>query len=178
MLGGAGNVASNIASLGATAILIGLVGADEAGARLQSIVAGSGTIRSALIPKPPTAPPSARPASSPAASKSCAPTRKAAPPSTRTRRIALIAALDAHLPAADAVIFSDYGKGALSPALLAHGIAKPPARAASRSSSTPNPDDFTRYRGATCITPNAREMAAAARAPRHRGRHRHRRPPP
>jgi D-beta-D-heptose 7-phosphate kinase/D-beta-D-heptose 1-phosphate adenosyltransferase len=29
----------------------------------------------------------------------------------------------------------------------------------------PKTDDFTRYRGATCITPNAREMAEAAHAP-------------
>src|SRR5271156_4828814 len=49
MLGGAGNVASNIASLGGRAVLVGLVGADAAGAKLRQILAGQARIESALV---------------------------------------------------------------------------------------------------------------------------------
>ncbi|HTZ72036.1 MAG TPA: PfkB family carbohydrate kinase, partial [Acetobacteraceae bacterium] len=49
MPGGAGNVASNIASLGGRAVLVGLVGVDETGARLRRILAGQGRIVPALV---------------------------------------------------------------------------------------------------------------------------------
>src|SRR5215475_5205228 len=39
MLGGAGNVARNIAALGGRAILVGLVGQDMAGAELRALIA-------------------------------------------------------------------------------------------------------------------------------------------
>src|SRR5271170_7077918 len=39
MLGGAGNVARNIAALGGRAILMGLVGRDAAGAEVQALIA-------------------------------------------------------------------------------------------------------------------------------------------
>jgi D-beta-D-heptose 7-phosphate kinase/D-beta-D-heptose 1-phosphate adenosyltransferase len=77
---------------------------------------------------------------------------------------ALIAALDAHLAGVQAVILSDYGKGVLSAGLVAHTIAA--ARALGVPVFVdPKTDDFTHYRGAFCITPNAKEMASAARAP-------------
>jgi len=49
MPGGAGNVACNIASLGGRAILVGLIGADEAGARLSRILEGKAGIEAALV---------------------------------------------------------------------------------------------------------------------------------
>src|ERR1700761_5690776 len=48
-IGGAGNVARNIASLGARCIFVGLVGADEAGARLKSELDRIGGIESVLV---------------------------------------------------------------------------------------------------------------------------------
>src|SRR5579862_709042 len=48
-LGGAGNVARNIASLGGRATLIGGKGADEAGARLEELIAQEPGIENALI---------------------------------------------------------------------------------------------------------------------------------
>src|SRR5713226_9377202 len=41
MLGGAGNVARNIAALGGTAVLLGLIGQDPAGAEIQALIAGT-----------------------------------------------------------------------------------------------------------------------------------------
>lgn len=163
MPGGAGNVASNIASLGGRAVLIGLVGDDEAGRRLSHELAGRARILGALV------------------------TTGRRPTICKTRFIAgrqqvvrtddesseplfaeeeddLIAAFEAHLPSCHAVVLSDYGKSALSPGFVARAIA------ASRQAGVavfvdPKTDDFGRYRGATCITPNLKEFAAAARAP-------------
>jgi D-beta-D-heptose 7-phosphate kinase/D-beta-D-heptose 1-phosphate adenosyltransferase len=163
MLGGAGNVASNIASLGGRATLLGLVGTDDPGAHLHRILAAQPRIKAQLTET----------AHRPTICK----TRfiagrqqvvraddESRAPLHASEEAALIAAFDAALPASDAVILSDYGKGVLSQALIAHAIA------AGRASGKPvfvdpKSDDFTRYRGATCITPNAREMAQAAHAP-------------
>ena len=75
---------------------------------------------------------------------------------------ALTAAIDAHLPGCQAVVLSDYGKSALAPHVVAHAIAAA-RRLGVPVFVDPKSDDFTRYRGATCITPNLKEFAAAAR---------------
>ena len=74
---------------------------------------------------------------------------------------ALLAAIEAALAARpDAVILSDYGKGVLSAPILAR------LRAAGVAVFVdPKGADFGRYAGATCITPNAAEMALAAGLP-------------
>src|SRR6185295_14206716 len=51
-VGGAGNVARNIASLGARCIFVGLVGEDDAGARLGSALAQESRIESVLVSDP------------------------------------------------------------------------------------------------------------------------------
>jgi D-beta-D-heptose 7-phosphate kinase/D-beta-D-heptose 1-phosphate adenosyltransferase len=163
MLGGAGNVASNIASLGATAILVGLVGADEPGARFRAIVEARGTIIPALV--------ETRHRPTICKTRFVAGRQQVVRADEESRaalhddeEAALIAALEAQLAGAHAVIFSDYGKGVLSRAVVTRGIAA--ARAHGLPVFVdPKTDDFSAYRGAACVTPNAREMAAAARSP-------------
>src|SRR3982074_2766022 len=48
-IGGAGNVARNIAALGARCIFVGLIGADEAGAKLKAGLAQEKLIESVLV---------------------------------------------------------------------------------------------------------------------------------
>ena len=48
-IGGAGNVARNIASLGARCIFVGLVGEDEAGGKLKAQLAQESLIESVLV---------------------------------------------------------------------------------------------------------------------------------
>ena len=48
-VGGAGNVARNIASLGARCIFVGLVGEDEAGAKLKAELARESLIEAVLV---------------------------------------------------------------------------------------------------------------------------------
>src|SRR3954467_6143407 len=51
-IGGAGNVARNIAALGARCIFVGLIGEDDAGAKLQSALAQESRIESVLVADP------------------------------------------------------------------------------------------------------------------------------
>ena len=51
-IGGAGNVARNIASLGARCIFVGLVGEDEAGAKLKAELARESLIEAVLVSDP------------------------------------------------------------------------------------------------------------------------------
>src|SRR3954464_8834864 len=55
-IGGAGNVARNIASLGARCIFVGLIGEDEDGAKLKAALSKENLIESILVcdPKRPT----------------------------------------------------------------------------------------------------------------------------
>src|SRR5689334_20119626 len=51
-IGGAGNVARNVASLGARCIFVGLVGQDDAGARLKTALDELAAIESVLVCDP------------------------------------------------------------------------------------------------------------------------------
>ena len=75
---------------------------------------------------------------------------------------ALIAAAEGAVTEADAVILSDYGKGVLAAGVLQATIACA-RRLGVPVYVDPKGDDFRRYRGASCITPNQRELAQAAR---------------
>jgi D-beta-D-heptose 7-phosphate kinase/D-beta-D-heptose 1-phosphate adenosyltransferase len=163
MLGGAGNVASNIASLGGRAVLIGLAGADEAGARLRAILDQRQAIQPALVETRhrPTVCKTRFVAGRQQVVRADEESRA---PLHDTEAAALIAALQDHIAGVQAVIFSDYGKGVLSDAMLAAGMAAARARGVPVFVD-PKGDDFTKYRGAACLTPNAREMAVAARTP-------------
>ena len=163
MPGGAGNVASNIASLGGTAILVGLIGADESGARLRAILQNRPRMRAALV-ETTRRPTICKTRFVAARQQIVRADEESRAPLHPLEEQGLLAAIDANLAGAHVVIFSDYGKGALSPALLAHAIQAARARGIPVFVD-PKTDDFTRYRGATCVTPNAREMAEAAGTP-------------
>jgi D-beta-D-heptose 7-phosphate kinase/D-beta-D-heptose 1-phosphate adenosyltransferase len=163
MPGGAGNVAANIASLGGHAVLIGLVGEDEAGGRLRRLLATRPLVTDALVSS----------ARRPTICKSrfiagrqqvVRTDEESGAPLFDDEMAALSEAFRRRLPGCHAVVLSDYGKSALAPAFVA--LAVEAARAAGVPVFVdPKTDDFSRYDGATCITPNLREFAAAARAP-------------
>ncbi|MGE5270508.1 MAG: bifunctional D-glycero-beta-D-manno-heptose-7-phosphate kinase/D-glycero-beta-D-manno-heptose 1-phosphate adenylyltransferase HldE [Thiohalocapsa sp.] len=163
MLGGAGNVARNIAALGGKAVLLGLVGQDAAGEDVRALIAGTPLLvdRSIVTRR----------------RRTVCKTRYLAGHQQLLRideeethalddaeEAALLAALASALPEVDAVVLSDYGKGALSAAVVGGAIAQ--AKGLGMPVYVdPKSEDFRRYRGATCITPNQRELALAARMP-------------
>ena len=117
MLGGAGNVARNVAALGGQAILMGLLGADQAGAEVRRLIAETPGLVDAHVAG----------ARRPTICK----TRYLAGhqqivrvdeenirPLDDDERDALIAAAERAIPDVDAVILSDYGKAVLAPEVI------------------------------------------------------------
>jgi rfaE bifunctional protein kinase chain/domain len=154
-LGGAANVARNAAALGAQAGLLGIVGADEAGDEVQQLLEGSG-IRSYLK----------RDAAISTIIKLRVIGRQQqmvridfeeAPTDTVLRD--KLEQFKTLLPDYDVIVLSDYAKGSL--VAVADMIAA--ARAAGKVVMVdPKGDDFTRYAGATVLTPNKSEFKLIA----------------
>ncbi len=158
--GGAGNVALNIAALGATATLTGLTGDDEpADSLLQQLNSTGVQCDLSRLPGFPTI-------------------TKLRVISRQQQLIRLDfeddfttsdtgAMLDSYLrqlPGADVVLLSDYAKGALQPVA-------PFIEAARRADKTvlidPKSRDFSIYRGASLITPNLTEFETVVGHCRH-----------
>ncbi|HUL73670.1 MAG TPA: PfkB family carbohydrate kinase [Vicinamibacterales bacterium] len=155
-LGGAANVARNVAALGGRVSLVGLIGDDEAGVRLMNELAAAGIDGRGLVRDPDRAT-----------------TRKLRVVTSRNQQVARIdyehdaeaggAVLDAlrrqiaaAAEGAEAVVLSDYRKGVVNPAVI--GAAVDAARRAGLPLlADPKVPQAERYRGATLVTPNHHE---------------------
>ena len=150
-IGAAANVAYNVSTLGAQASFLGVVGDDEPGHRLESLLTGTG-IRTHLKRDP-----------------GLRTTVKLRVIGRQQQLLRMdfenepdheVLALQTEafaqlLGQQDAVLFSDYGKGGLAhiPAMIESARkAKKPVLI------DPKGSDYTRYRGATVITPNRAEL--------------------
>jgi D-beta-D-heptose 7-phosphate kinase/D-beta-D-heptose 1-phosphate adenosyltransferase len=161
MPGAAGNVARNIASLGGRCALLGVVGDDEAGRRLTDALQQEAGITPHLIVDPSR--PTTRKVRFVSEHHSThllrADWEVTAPIAPQIEQALLDAAMDA-LPGADAVVLSDYAKGTLTPRVIRTVIEQ--ARKLGKPVIVdPKQADVTAYRGATVITPNHKELAAA-----------------
>jgi D-beta-D-heptose 7-phosphate kinase/D-beta-D-heptose 1-phosphate adenosyltransferase len=163
MLGGAGNVARNIAALGGTAILMGLIGQDAAGEEVRTLIAATAGLvdRHVRSTRRPTICKTRYMAGH---QQLLRVDEESAHDLDAEEEAALIAAAEAAITAIEAVILSDYGKSALSPRVLETVIAQARGRGIPVYVD-PKSEDFRRYRGSSCITPNLRELAAAAQLP-------------
>jgi rfaE bifunctional protein kinase chain/domain len=150
-LGGAANVARNVAALGANTTILGVVGEDEAGNRISELLRQSGVNSQLEVdPKVPT-------------------TVKLRVIARQQQLIRLdfeetpsqtaleqkLARFEKALVSADVLVLSDYGKGALSQvaAMIEY------ARAQNKVILVdPKGEDYEKYRGATLITPNRSEL--------------------
>ena len=166
VIGGAGNVARNVATLGARCIFVGVVGDDAAGGTLQAEFSRLGDgIESHLVIDP---------------------TR----PTTRKTRFvsehfsthllradwelartvasdvqdAVIEEAISALPLVGAVVLSDYSKGVLTPATVRTVIAEA-RRLGKPVIVDPKYGDYGVYKGTTLITPNRKELSEATRMP-------------
>lgn len=166
LIGGAGNVACNVASLGARCLFLGVVGEDEAGQTLRAAFARhAGLIESNLVvdPRRPTVR-KLRFVSEHYSSHLLRADWEVAAPVSAEIESALIERMQAALPRADAVVLSDYAKGTLTPRLIrmtiegAHKLGKVVV-------VDPKGADFSVYRGATLITPNRKELGEATHRP-------------
>ena len=168
MLGGAGNVANNIAALGGTAILVGLAGEDDGARALHRHVASppqaaTGRIEARLVATPlrPTICKTRYLAQQQQVVRA---DEESALPLQDSERVALLAEITDAMGRVQAVILSDYGKGVLSDDVIAQTIAAAHAQGTAVFVD-PKGHSYVRYRGATCITPNLKELAAASGLP-------------
>jgi D-beta-D-heptose 7-phosphate kinase/D-beta-D-heptose 1-phosphate adenosyltransferase len=163
MMGGAGNVARNIAALGARCIFVALIGDDEAGRLLKSELDKESLIEAHLIvdAKRPTTR-KVRFVSEHYATHLLRADWEDAKPADAAFEEQLIARTLAALPHAGALVLSDYAKGALTPRVIGTLLAA--ARAAGKPSIVdPKQRDIAIYRGATVLTPNRKELSEAMR---------------
>lgn len=161
MLGGVGNVVANLRTLGVHVALVGAVGADSAATEIKTLLGAVDVAQDGLVTTP------GRPT-----------ILKDRYISARQQLLradweetgAFSADIDMRvretaiqmMDGCGAVILSDYGKGILSPDVIAAIIA------AARSRGIPvivDPKgaDYTRYAGATYVTPNRKELEQASR---------------
>ena len=163
-IGGAGNVARNVASLGARCIFVALVGEDEAGAKLKAALAQQDLIESVLVSD------SARPTTRKVRFVSehfsthmlRADWELASPASAEVEQ-KLIQTILPLLPRVDIVLLSDYAKGVLT-ARVIRNVIDAARRLGKRVIVDPKSANFAIYRGATLLTPNRKEFAEATRS--------------
>lgn len=149
--GGAANVARNVAALGAQATLISVVGTDEAGRALERLLAAENihcclhedaqlatTVKLRVIGR----------------QQQLLRIDFETWPAHEVLRSKL-AEFEARLPACDVVILSDYGKGGLTHITEMIRLARQAGRPVLVD---PKGDDYSRYTGATLLTPNRAEL--------------------
>jgi D-beta-D-heptose 7-phosphate kinase/D-beta-D-heptose 1-phosphate adenosyltransferase len=163
MLGGVGNGANNIAALGGSAVIVALVAADAAGESIRRMIGATTRLSSSLVTT--DSRPSICKTRLIAARQQVVRTDEESElPLQPAEEDALLRCITAHMDRVSAVLLSDYGKGVLSQKVISHAIALARLRAIPVFVD-PKIEDFSRYRHATCITPNLKELALASKMP-------------
>src|SRR5664279_912876 len=161
MVGGAGNVARNLVSLGARCIFVGVVGDDDGGRALTAALTTHPFIEFHLVVD--GARQTTRKVRFVSEHHSAHLLRadwEMASPVDSKSEDALIGHATKAMPKAGAVVLSDYAKGALTPRVIravidaANKLGKPVL-------VDPKGRDYIIYKGATMITPNRQELADA-----------------
>lgn len=165
--GGAGNVAVTVAGLGGHPLLVGIAGEGADGRELQDVLTQRGADSSGIVLT--------------SRRRTTVKTRVIAhnqqllrideedtAPVDAELAKNLLARVEERLPASRVVILSDYAKGVLTPPLLSAIIAR--ARQLEIPVLVdPKGTDFSRYNGASLLTPNKTEALLSARCPPDQG---------
>ena len=149
--GGAANVARNCAALGARTYLISVIGEDEPGARIAELVAAEG-VRASLY-RDPTVHTTVKLRVIARQQQLVRVDFETLP--SREVLASKLVEFEQALPSCDVVILSDYGKGGLAHIARMIELAK---TAGKRVLVDPKGDDYSRYQGATVVTPNRAEL--------------------
>jgi D-beta-D-heptose 7-phosphate kinase / D-beta-D-heptose 1-phosphate adenosyltransferase len=163
IVGGAGNVARNIAALGARCVFFGVVGDDDAGRTLMRAFATEPLIETHLIVDP--ARPTTRKVRFVSEHHSThllrADWELAEGLNAKTERDLIDLALGA-LPRAAGVVLSDYAKGTMTSRVIREVI-DAARKAKIPIIVDPKAADYSIYRGATVVKPNRKELSEATR---------------
>ena len=159
-IGGAGNVANNLVALGCRVSVASVVGGDENGTILLHAFSGKGIDVTGIVEDP--SPTTSRKTRVLAANQQIVridrESRDEIGPDNEQR---IIDYLNAHGGRFNVILVSDYLKGVLTPTLLAEVITYARRREIPVVVD-PKGSDYTKYRGATVLTPNRKEAEAAS----------------
>jgi D-beta-D-heptose 7-phosphate kinase/D-beta-D-heptose 1-phosphate adenosyltransferase len=156
-LGGAANVARNLASLGGTPLLLGVVGNDEAGSALKGALRERGLSEEAVLVDPSrrTTIKTRIIAHSQQVVRADWESTDDLSPEIESKSISL---LEGVVGRSKALVLSDYSKGALTPNVIERAIAAARARGVPVLVD-PKVHRYRLYRGVTLVTPNVNEAA-------------------
>jgi D-beta-D-heptose 7-phosphate kinase/D-beta-D-heptose 1-phosphate adenosyltransferase len=160
-LGGAANVALNVATLGAQVALVGVIGDDPAGSEVVRLLAAA----TGIVPHLVTAegrPTTAKTRFMVGVHQLLRLDEETTAPIEPTTADMVLQRFAAALQDADVVVLSDYAKGVLTDAVLAAALAEA-ARCGRQVIADPKRPSFAAYRGATVLTPNEHEARLATR---------------
>jgi D-beta-D-heptose 7-phosphate kinase/D-beta-D-heptose 1-phosphate adenosyltransferase len=163
-IGGAGNVARNIASIGARCIFVALIGEDEAGTKLKALLSQEDRIEGVLVcdrTRPTTR--KQRFVSEHFSTHMLRADWELARPASGGIEQQLIDAILPQLARADIVLLSDYAKGVLT-ARVIRNVIDAARQLGKRVIVDPKSANLAIYRGATLLTPNRKEFAEATRS--------------
>jgi len=165
-VGGAGNVARNIAALGARCIFVGLIGNDQAGLMLTDALGkfGRSIVPDLVIETTRQTTRKVRFVSEHHSTHLMRADWETAEPASAESQSALIAYAQAALPKVGAVVLSDYAKGVLTERVI-RAVIGGARRLGKPVIVDPKGHDYSVYAGATLITPNRQELGAALHRP-------------
>jgi D-beta-D-heptose 7-phosphate kinase/D-beta-D-heptose 1-phosphate adenosyltransferase len=159
-LGGAGNVVNNLIALGTRVQSVGVIGDDANGNLLMSKLSELGADTTGIIKE------SQRPTT--IKTRIIAANQHVLRIDRETRRKVsstsfekLGSLLEEMIPGADVVLISDYGKGLLTQSFL-ETLLSTARRHNKITVVDPKGTDYSRYKGATLITPNTKEASLAS----------------
>jgi len=163
MLGGAGNVVRNIVGLGARAEFASVVGSDPPGREVTGLVGELDRVEPHLLVERQRQTTMKRRFVAGSQQLLRADLETVAPISEATVDD-ILRVVEAAMADCGALVLSDYAKGVLTPRCI-QGMIAAARRAGKPVIVDPKGADFSRYRGATLLTPNRREMAEATQMP-------------
>ena len=153
--GGAANVANNIRALGGEAQLIGVVGNDSNAEKLRQVLKENGISADMLIAEP-DRPTTLKSRIIAHAQQVVRVDHEQARPVNGATVKKILESVKKQLNGVDAVLVSDYAKGVLAPEICT-GLISEARKQGKPVSIDPKGKDYTRYGGATILTPNLRE---------------------
>jgi D-beta-D-heptose 7-phosphate kinase/D-beta-D-heptose 1-phosphate adenosyltransferase len=163
MMGGAGNVARNIAALGGRATLVGLVGEDGPAEDMARLLRGEARVHGALVSDGDRAT-TVKMRFSAAGQQLLRVDTEAVSPAGAAVEARLIEAIRDNARGARAILVSDYGKGVVTPGVIAACLAAAKERGARIIVDSKAPG-FGHYGPVDLVKPNAAELARATDLP-------------
>lgn len=155
VLGGAGNVAANLVALGCNATVISFVGRDEPGRIAKKLLAKRKINTNCILPQPKKTTVKTRFVANNSHLLRADDEDTAALPADLLE--SAFAKLEMALQHADVVLLSDYAKGSLPSDFCRRAIAAA-TKAGKPILVDPKGSDYAKYRGATLVKPNLKEL--------------------